>query len=195
MVVLAPCDGHELAEMLRFAVGHVRGRHASPIAIRYPRGSVGARPLSPASPPIELGKAELLADGDDVAFLAVGSMVTPALDAARTLASEGVIAAVVNARFVKPLDRGAVCRLAERTRRLVICEENSVVGGFGAAVHEALASEGLVGVETLHFGVPDRFIEHGSQSTLRSVCHLTAQDFAAAARELVGVTAVSGARA
>ncbi len=191
MVLLAPCDGHELAEMLRFAVAHVKGRHASPIAIRYPRGSVTGRPLSLVPPPIELGRAELLTDGDDVAILAVGSMAAPALEASRTLAGEGISAAVVNARFVKPLDREMIVGLAARTRRLVICEENSTVGGFGAAVHEALAAEGVTGVETRHFGVPDRFIEHGSQATLRSVCHLTAQDFAAAARELLGVASAS----
>jgi 1-deoxy-D-xylulose-5-phosphate synthase len=72
-------------------------------------------------------------------------------------------------------------------RRLVLCEENSVVGGFGSAILELLADEDIRDVETRHFGVPDRFIEHGSQATLRSICHLTAGDFAAAARDLLRV--------
>ncbi|NLI01325.1 MAG: 1-deoxy-D-xylulose-5-phosphate synthase, partial [Chthonomonadales bacterium] len=185
MVVMAPRNGAELASMLRFAHEHVRSRSASPVAIRYPRGAV-----SPAADerlePIRLGRAEALASGDDVAFIAIGSMVEPACEAARVLREEGIEAAVVNARFAKPLDREVICSVARRTGRLVVCEENSTAGGFGAAVLEALATEGITGVDVRLFGIPDRFIEHGSQATLRSICHLTAGDFAAAARDMLG---------
>lgn len=186
MVVMAPCDSQELAAMIRYAAEHVKGRHASPIAVRYPRAAATPVPLSPDSAPIELGKGELLLEGSDAAYVAIGSMVSVALEAASELGREGIEAAVVNARFAKPLDRDLIVRVAARTGRLVVCEENSVVGGFGSAVTELLMQEGLSHVEVRHFGVPDRFIEHGAQPTLRSICHLTAQDFAAAVREMVG---------
>jgi 1-deoxy-D-xylulose-5-phosphate synthase len=186
MVVMAPKDGAELAAMLRFAHAHICGRNASPIAVRYPRGAV--RDTSDAtSAPIELGRAEVLRDGDDVAFIAIGSMVEPAEAAAAKLSEEGVSATVVNARFAKPLDEELIVSLARRIGRLIVCEENSVVGGFGAGVLETLAAHDIRDAEVRLFGIPDRFIEHGSQATLRSICHLTAADFAAAARDMLGM--------
>jgi 1-deoxy-D-xylulose-5-phosphate synthase len=186
MVVMAPKDGSELIAMLEFAVAHVSGPHASPVAIRYPRGA-SEDDTGHVVAPIRLGRAALELDGEDVAIVAIGAMVEPALEAARVLGDEGLSVAVVNARFAKPLDADLICGLARRVRRLVLCEENSVVGGFGSAILELLADEDIRDVETRHFGVPDRFIEHGSQATLRSICHLTAGDFAAAARDLLRV--------
>ncbi|MBM3495795.1 MAG: 1-deoxy-D-xylulose-5-phosphate synthase [Armatimonadetes bacterium] len=188
MVVMAPTDGGELAAMLHFAHAHVKGPLASPIAIRYPRGGV-REPLTAPVTPIQLGCAEVQAEGDDVAFLAIGAMVEPAMEASQVLRDEGIAATVVNARFARPLDATLICALARRVRRLVICEENTVVGGFGSSVLEMLAEEDIRNVEVRLFGIPDRFIEHGAQATLRSICHLTASDFAAAARDMIGVAA------
>lgn len=186
MVVMAPKDGPELAAMLRFAHAHVSGRNPSPVAIRYPRGSASDA-SSADQRPIHLGQAETLSEGDDVALIACGSMVEPAMAAARSLADEGISAGVVNVRFVKPLDQELIVSLATRVGRIIVCEENSVVGGLGSAVLEALAAHDVRDAEVRLFGVPDRFIEHGSQATLRSICHLTAGDFAAAARDMLGV--------
>lgn len=193
MVVMAPSDGFELAAMLRFAVEHVRGPHASPIAVRYPRGAASPVPLAARTVPIQLGQSELLLDGEDIVFLAVGSMVAPALAAARSVYDEGIHAAVVNVRFVKPMDEDLITLLAARTGRVIVCEENSVIGGFGEGVVDLLNRAGLGNVEVRRFGIPDRFIEHGSQATLRSICHLTAEDFAAAARDMVRASSVQGA--
>ncbi len=185
MVVMAPKDGPELAAMLRFAHEHVSGCDASPIAIRYPRGSVSDS-SDPSVRPLSLGRADMLADGEDVALIACGSMVEPAMAAARSLSEEGISAAVVNVRFVKPLDEELIAALARRVGRIIVCEENSVIGGLGSAVLETLAAHDIRDAEVRLFGVPDRFIEHGSQATLRSICHLTAGDFAAAARDMLG---------
>lgn len=185
MVVMAPATGAELAAMLRFAVAHVSGKNASPIAIRYPRGEAVLADPYLSRAPIELGHGHLLKEGSDVAFIALGSMVAPALEASRLLESSGVQAAVFNARFAKPLDEEMILSLARRTERIVVCEENSVIGGFGDGVIELLVREGLDGVMVRHFGVPDRFIEHGAQAVLRQLCHLTAEDFARAALDLM----------
>jgi len=185
MVIMAPSDGPELASMLRFALEHVQSPDASPVAIRYPRGTVSSELLTAARAPLRLGRSEVVRPGEDVVFLAVGSMVAPAMAAAKTLAQEGIQAGVVNVRFVKPLDETLILDMARRLGRLIVCEENSIRGGFGEAVAHLLIVAGMTEVEVRHFGIPDRFIEHGSQAELRRLCHLTAEDFANAARELV----------
>jgi 1-deoxy-D-xylulose-5-phosphate synthase len=187
MVVASPKDGEELAQMMRYAAEHVDGPLATPIAVRYPRGSVSPIDWGRESLAIELGKAEVLVEGDDVAFIGFGSMVLPCFQAAQALGREGIRSTVVNARFAKPLDEETILSVARRTGRLILAEENVKMGGFGSAVLELLASNGLSNVSVRQFGVPDHFIEHGAPDILRKLCGLTADDFAAAARELVGV--------
>src|SRR3989338_8286177 len=138
MTVLAPRDGRELDLMIRYAASHGDG----PIAVRYPRGAVaeeGQSALAKVDPaPLEQGKAEVLSEGADVAILAVGSMVYTAYAAAELLEKEGISATVVNARFVKPLDKETVLRLAKKVPLILTLEEGSLVGGFGGAVLEFL---------------------------------------------------------
>jgi 1-deoxy-D-xylulose-5-phosphate synthase len=186
MVLMAPKDGEELAQMLRFAVAHVEGPHASPIAVRYPRGSVTPVDWGRPSPPIELGKAEVLSEGEDVAFIAYGSMVLPAFQAAQVLRSEGIAATVINARFAKPLDEVTLLGAAQRTAHVILAEENVKMGGFGSAVLELLAAHGISDVKVRLLGVPDHFIEHGAPDILKKVCGLTTDDLVAAARDLLG---------
>lgn len=186
MVLMAPKDGEELAQMLRFATKHVEGAQASPIAIRYPRGSVAPLDWGRPSPPIELGKAEVLSEGDDVTLIAYGSMVLPAFQAAQTLRAEGIEATVINARFAKPLDEVTILGAARRTGRLILAEENVKMGGFGSAVLELFAAHGISDVQVRLLGVPDHFIEHGAPDILKKVCGLTSEDFVAAARDLLG---------
>jgi len=177
VVVMAPKDENELQHMLVTAI-----EHEGPAAVRFPRGAGLGVPMDPEIKALPVGRAELLRDGDDVLLLAVGSMVHPALEAAESLAAEGVSAAVLNARFVKPLDVDRIASLAERCGALVTVEEHSGMGGFGGAVLEALAAAGLT-VPARSLAVPDGLIEHG-QSPAR--LGLDPEHIAAAARELLG---------
>ena len=154
LVVGAPADATELCGMLEAAVVH-----DGPVAIRYPKASATSLPRLPVAP-IEIGVWDELSTGEDVLFLANGRMVETAQKVAVTLAQEGVSSGVINARWVKPLDR----RLAEwvaRYRLVVTLEDNVVSGGFGAAVMEALSDSGLAGRVRV-VGVPDRFLPAGS---------------------------------
>ena len=168
--------------MLRFAVSY-----NGPIALRYPRGSVPAIDWGVPESPIELGKAEVLREGDDVAVFAIGSMVATAFAAVKQLEQEGIHAALINARFAKPLDRETILRFAHRVPRFVLVEENAICGGFGSAVLELLAHEGVTGVRVKHLAVPDEFIEHGSVDILRRLVGLSTEHIVEAARALCGV--------
>jgi 1-deoxy-D-xylulose-5-phosphate synthase len=115
---------------------------------------------------IPIGSWEIVREGRDVALLAVGTMVRAAAAAADLLHGWGIAAGVVNCRFVKPLDETMLCDLAGRHRMLVTLEENALRGGFGSAVYERLSERGEPVPRLMHFGIPDRFIEHGSRETL-----------------------------
>jgi 1-deoxy-D-xylulose-5-phosphate synthase len=157
--VMAPKDEAELVEMLWTALT-ING----PVAIRYPRGA-GAGVALPAQPQVfPVGQAEMLRAGSDLALLAIGSTVYPAMEAAKALSSLGVEAAVVNARFVKPLDGDLLKSLALNFNRLVTVEEGVLAGGFGSAVMELLEARGLNYVTLKRLGLPDEFVEHGERS-------------------------------
>lgn len=188
MTMLAPKDGPEMAAMLHYMVEeHVVGEHAGPVAIRYPRGNAPSIDWGKESAPIVFGKSETLLEGDDVALLAYGNMVAPAFEAARELQAEGIGVTFINLRWAKPLDEAAILEAARRTRKLVVMEEGVLTGGLGSAVLELLAAHGLSDVQVKLFGVPDRFVEHGAIPILHRLCMLTAPDFAAAARDLLGL--------
>lgn len=168
LVVMAPKDENELQHMLHTAL-----KHDGPVALRYPRGEGLGAPMDSRLLRLTLGKAELLVDGGDVAVLALGHGVYPAQEAAAILEREGISAAVVNARFAKPIDREMIVRLARKTGRLVTVEEHVLAGGFGSAVLEILEEEGISGVEVRRIGLPDRFIEHGAAGRLRELYGFT----------------------
>jgi len=180
MTVMAPKDENELQHMIKTAV-----RCGRPISLRYPRGTGYGVAMDTDLKELEIGKGETLAEGDDLAILAVGVTVYPALEAARLLAVEGVRATVVNARFVKPLDRELILAAASRTGRLLTVEENALQGGFGSAVLELLEAAGRYDVRVKRLGIPDRFVEHGTQARLRADLGLDASGIAAAARALL----------
>ena len=154
-IVMAPKDENELQHMLKTAI-----EYPGPAAVRFPRGSGLGVPLEPDVKPLAIGRAELLRDGSDAAILAIGTTAHPALEAAVELSAEGIACAVLNARFVKPLDRDRILELAQRCRVLVTVEEHSIRGGFGSAVLELLAEEGIA-IPVRMLGVPDSLIEHG----------------------------------
>ncbi len=154
-IVMAPKDENELQHLLATAI-----EYPGPAAIRFPRGAGLGIALDPEIKPIPVGEAELLRDGEDAAILSVGSTTHPAMEAASELAADGIACAVLNARFVKPLDRERILALARRCRVLVTVEEHSVIGGFGSAVLELLAEAGVL-TPVRNLGVPDVLIEHG----------------------------------
>ncbi len=180
LVVMAPRDGTELKGMLKLAL-----EHQGPVAIRYPRGMAEERTLGL---PISIGEGEVLREGADLAILAIGSTVGHALRAADILGQEGVGAAVVNMRFAKPLDEEVVSRAASRQGRILTVEENALQGGFGSAVLECLNEKELHNVEIKTLGIPDRFVEHGTQAELRRILGLDAEGIAASAKALMKKT-------
>jgi len=179
IVVMAPKDENELRHMLRTAV-----EYPGPAAIRYPRGAGVGVPLDPDVKPIPIGQAELLRDGDDALIVAYGTRVHPALEAAAELAAEGIHAAVLNARFAKPLDRERIGALAARCRAVVTVEEHAGMGGFGSGVLELLAELGHAG-RVRCLAVPDLLVEHGDPDRQQAAFGLDAPGIARAVRELV----------
>lgn len=177
LVVMAPRNAEELSAMLSFAL-----RHKGPVAIRYPRGRAEKGPLDV---PISLGEAEVLTEGGDIAILAVGNSVKPSLMACEKLKDHGISAAVVNMRFVKPLDRELVHRLAAGIGRLLTVEENMLQGGFGSSVLEYLNGSGLQHVEIRMLGIPDVFVEQGTPAELRRQLGLDEEGIASAAMALL----------
>ena len=169
MTLMAPRDEAMLVHMLRTAL-----LHAGPIALRYPRGE-GEGVSLPAEPePIEIGRGELLREGERVAFLGYGYGVPLALGAAQRLAEHGVEATVADARFAKPLDHGLLASLVADHDVLVTVEENVLAGGFGSAVLEQMAETELAGeARVLRFGLPDRYVGHGKPALLREEVGLT----------------------
>ena len=173
MVVMSPRDVDELRAMTRFALGY----NAGPIAVRYARG--GGVPLQASSTKIELGKAEtLLDDGDDVAFIALGEGVALSMEAAAILKQSGIDCTVINARFCKPIDETTLLAVARRCRRVVTVEDNVRQGGFGSAVLELFADNGI-NVPVERVGLPDEFVEHGPVPVLREEIGLTGSAIAA----------------
>ena len=181
MVLMAPRDENELQHMLQTAI-----EYEGPAAIRYPRGNGYGVPLEQKLKKIPIGKGELLRNGRDGAILAVGVMVNPALEAANLLASEGIDLSVVNARFIKPLDRELTLSLAGGTGDLFTVEDGALMGGFGSAVLELLEEEGVEGVRVTRFGYPDRFVEQGEQPELKRMYGLDVEGIASGIRRALG---------
>ncbi len=180
LTIMAPKDENELQHMLYTAINH-----PGPVALRYPRGKGVGVSMDWKLHELPLGRGEVLEDGDQATIVAVGHHVQTALEASRTLRERGIHPTVINARFIKPLDSEIIIESAARTRRLVTIEENTLMGGFGSAVLEALADKGLRRVKIKRLGLPDRFIEHGSQAELRRLTALTAEDLVTSVEELV----------
>ena len=172
MCVMAPKDEEELRHMLATAIA-IEG----PAAVRYPRGAGLGVPLTDSLETLPVGKAEVLQEEGTIAFLAVGTMVEKAKEAAAILKEEGIEAAVVNMRFIKPLDTELLGEMARTKKLLITAEENVLAGGFGSAVAEYLADHGIE-VPLLRFGIPDRFIEQGTRRELLSLCDLQPDEMA-----------------
>jgi len=162
IVLMAPKDEAEMRDMMLTAI-----EHPGPAALRYPRGNGFGVDISEAPNKIEVGKAEILKDGGEVAIIAYGSMVYPAMEAAKNLEKDGIEATVINARFVKPLDSELIIALAQSMRLIVTVEDAYLAGGFGSAILELLEENSLSDkIKVIRMGVPDRIVTHGDPKLL-----------------------------
>ena len=181
MVVMAPKDENELQHMMKTCL-----EFNGPISVRYPRGvSLGVK-MDSVPQALPVGKGELLKTGTDVAIIAIGVSVWQAVEAAERLDKEGISTAVVNGRFVKPLDHELIVDVAKRVRYVVTVEEGCKIGGFGSAVLETLSEAGVTDVKTKVLGLPDWYIEQGPQDLLRERYGLTAEGIYQSVKEVIG---------
>ena len=181
LVIMAPADENELQHMLATALAH-----DGPVAFRYPRGAATGVPLDEEFRVLPIGKGTLVEDGDDIVILAIGRSVVDALEASRRLKENGISAAVMNCRFVKPLDIELISSLVARIPRVITVEENALQGGFGSAVLEALNDAGIRGLHIKRIGVADTFVEHGPQQLLRSLYGIDADAIVKTAVKMMG---------
>ncbi len=184
MTVTAPKDGAEMLALVRLGIQHESG----PFSVRWPRAAVPqAVPHVSEIPDVEYGTWEIVRRGSDLAFLATGTMVGAASEAAEALASSGIQAEVVNCRFLKPYDRDVLTDVAERHRRVITIEEGAVINGFGAYMARELSALALEHkIEVRCMGLPDRFIEHGAREVLLHDLGLDAEGIATEARRMMG---------
>lgn len=181
MVVMAPKDECELRNMLKTAV-----EAGCPASVRYPRGAGYGVDISGEVKSIEIGRGELVREGDDLTIIAIGSTVYPAIEAAGKISGKNIDVEVINARFVKPLDEKLIISSLEKTGRLITVEENALQGGFGSAVLELLEKEEMLSsVRIRRLGIPDSFGEHGPQDLLRREIGIDAEGIARAATEIM----------
>ncbi len=180
IVVMAPKDENELQHMLKTAV-----ECGGPVSIRYPRGGGVGVSLDRTLESIEIGKAQIVREGKDVAVIAIGSTVYPSLEAAQKLVDENIQVTVVNSRFVKPLDRTLLCEVASSFKKVITVEENALMGGFGSAVLELFEEAGITDVTIKRLGIGDEFVEHGTQAQLRKKHGIDAEGIASAIREIM----------
>ena len=180
MICMAPRDENELRHMVKtaFETGH-------PTSIRYPRGSGAGVALDAEIRALPVGKGEIMREGSAGAIFAIGTEVWPAVHAAEALAREGINIAVINARFIKPLDDELIRRFCTPGARIITVEEGSLAGGFGSAVMERTQELGIEGVKFHRIGIPDEYVHHGAQDVLRAQYDLHAEGIARRVREFL----------
>jgi len=181
LVIMVPKDEDEFQHMIKTAV-----ECPLPVAFRYPRGKGEGVKRSDILKSIDIGKGEVLRKGDDVLILAIGSTVYPSLRAAERLVQVGINPAVINSRFLKPLDGDLLCDWAKRIGKVLTVEENVLLGGFGSAVLELFQERGLFSIRVKRLGIPDLFVEHGPQPLLRAKYGIDENGILGAVQEMVG---------
>jgi 1-deoxy-D-xylulose-5-phosphate synthase len=188
LTLMAPADGEDLRRMLQFSI-----QHPGPCAVRYPKA--GAPLISRQVADLELGQSEQLAAGSDGTIVSCGALLDQALAAREELAAEGMDVGVLNARFVKPLDRQALAGVLSDSPFVVTVEEAALAGGFGSAVLEIASEMQLAGNHLQCLGVPDRFIEHGDRQVLLGELGLDAAGIAESCRRVAGLAQAAGREA
>jgi 1-deoxy-D-xylulose-5-phosphate synthase len=181
-IVMSPKDESELQSMLLTSI-----EYPGPAALRFCRGSGLGVKLQEEVTSIPIGESELLREGRDVLLIALGPMVPLALEASSQLEEIGIQAAVLNLRFVKPMDKKKILELANLCKRIVTIEEGTKIGGMGSGVLEILSENKMNNIPVSILGIPDRFIPHGSPALQREDCGLTSGDITQAARDLVDI--------
>ncbi|MBC8439645.1 MAG: 1-deoxy-D-xylulose-5-phosphate synthase [Deltaproteobacteria bacterium] len=183
MTIMAPKDENELARMLVTAI-----QHDGPIALRYSRDlGVGVQ-IDENPEPLEIGKAQVINQGDDLLIIAIGNSVAEAIKANTCLKEQGIFATIINARFVKPLDSDLIVELSIKIKKIIIVEEHVLDGGFGSAVLEMLADKGVTGFFLKRIGIKNIFVEHGPQNILRKDYEIDSDAIVTAAIDLHGKT-------
>jgi len=181
MICMAPKDENELRHMLKtsFETGH-------PTSLRYPRGNGFGVTMDAELQSLPIGKGEVLREGNAGAIFAIGNEVWPSMQAAEILAKEGIEVAVINARFIKPLDDELIAKYCRPFTKIITVEEGSLAGGFGAAIMERVQQLGIRDVVFHRIGIPDEYVHHGAQDVLRAQYDLDANGIAKRVREFVG---------
>ncbi|MCX5856595.1 MAG: 1-deoxy-D-xylulose-5-phosphate synthase [Deltaproteobacteria bacterium] len=180
MIVMAPKDENEFQHMLKTAVACGR-----PVSVRYPRGAGVGAAMDDTLSPLPIGKAELVCEGSDLAIVAIGATVYPALAAADKLRQEGIHVRVINARFVKPLDQILLMETARSLKKIITVEENVLMGGFGSALLELFEKLGVYDVRVRRLGVPDEFVAHATQAEQRSLYGIDEAGIIRAVRSMI----------
>ena len=180
VAIIAPKDGRELRDSLALAMTCYDG----PMAIRYPRGSIPEDKIDFGIRPLEMGSWEILREGDDLAMLAVGTMVYRAWRAADILQKDGINCRVVNCRFIRPMDERILAETMRRYDKIITVCENTLNGGFGEGILSWAANNGFGKKNIVNLGIPDKFMEHGNRDLLLSGLGLDHEGIAMSALEL-----------
>ena len=173
LTIMAPKNFKELEEMLEFAVNL-----GKPVVIRYPRGGESSEKIINQSP-IELGKAEILKEGKDISIIAIGKTVERAMKVAKIIKEQqNIEAEVINARFLKPLDKKQIKKSIEKTKKVITIEDGTSINGLATAIKELIVEENLENIELQTYSYPDKFIEHGSVEELEKLYGLDEENIA-----------------
>ena len=180
LTIMAPKNFKELENMLELAVSM-----DSPVVIRYPRGGEDKQPLEDVKP-LEIGKAEILKSGKDITIVAIGKMVAKAMKVADILSKENIQAEVINARFLKPLDKETIISSLLKTKNLITIEDGTIIGGLASAVNEIIVSRmDLRNVNLKNYAYPDMYIQHGSVEELEKIYGLDIESIAEGAKDIL----------
>ncbi len=166
LTIMAPKNFKELEDMMEFAV-----RLKRPVVIRYPRGGESEKIKFDKNEEIKYGKAEILKEGKDLSIIAIGKTVARAMEVANKLKEDKIDAEVINARFLKPLDKETITKSIEKTKLVITLEDGTIINGLGTAVKELIIDEKLEGVKIKSYAYPDKFIRHGAVEELEELYH------------------------
>ncbi len=181
MTIMAPKDENELARMLVTAVNH-----DGPVALRYPRGIGTGIKIEDNPKPLEIGKAQVIEEGEDLLIIAIGKSVCEAAKASIALKDKSINTTIINARFVKPLDAELLIKYASKIKKIITVEEHVLDGGFGSAVLEMLIDNGVSDIKLKRIGINNTFVEHGPQDVLKHDYGIDSQAIIKTALQLHG---------
>lgn len=179
LTIMAPKDFKELEDMLEFAVNLEK-----PVVIRYPRGGEAKEKFSKHEK-IEYGKMEVLKEGSDISIFAIGKTVERAIRVSEMLEKEGVIAEVINVRFLKPFDKETAKKSIEKTKKVITIEDGTIINGLATVVKELIIDEKMENIEIQTYGYPDKFIKHGQVEELEELYHQDADCICQKAKQML----------